>query len=164
MRKKSTKVKKIQGSYQKCREKKNEMKAKPLDKRPKPPEFLSKIGKKCWNETIELLENQKMLHLIDLPSLTAYVFNVQVSYTLPAEIMKEGVITEYTNKAKETNFVKNPKLAVYNEALKMLNLFGSKFGFDPISRAKIDIPENLDENPFRKMRNEIREKNRFEGF
>lgn len=146
-----TKIKKLQGTLKKCRSV-NEMDVSVEDRRPEPPEYLSEVGKKVWEQTTWELQNLKMLHLVDMPSLTAYVFNVELSYTLPAEIKKEGLVTIHTNKAGEANPVKNPKLAIYNEALRNLHLFGVKFGFDPVSRSKINAPEKPEESEREKMR------------
>lgn len=152
MRKKPTIVKKLSGTYQPCRAPENEIIPDKVNEIPEPPKFLSEEGLKVWKETTEHLNNLGMLHNIDIPSLVAYVYNVELSYTLPEYIKKEGVTTTHINKHGESNEVKNPKLAIYNEALRQINMFGAKFGFDPVSRTKVEGPKKQEENPFEKMR------------
>ncbi len=152
MKRISTKLKILKGTYKKCREKNDKINLKTMEKAPKAPAYLTKSGKKIWKEATELLIKYKMMHQVDLPSLEGYIFNVELCQILPDEIMKEGVLTVHVNRAGESNKIKNPKLAVYNEALRMINLFGSKFGFDPLSRTKIDMPET-EEDPLEKYRN-----------
>ena len=67
-----TQLKKIRGTYAKSRELENEMKVEKVEQPPKPPNWLTKIGKEQWSIVTNELFALGMLHLVDLALVEAY--------------------------------------------------------------------------------------------
>jgi P27 family predicted phage terminase small subunit len=94
----------------------------------------------------ELL-SKNLLFSTDLPALKRYCFACYQADLAEEKLLDDDFVTEHTNKAKETNTVPSAWLRVLKDANAIIDKFGAKFGFSPVDKMKIAIPEKPKTNP-----------------
>jgi len=114
----------------------------PLTIAPPAPTYLKKPAKDLWAHKCKILIGTGLLDRMDLELLELYCLHWEIAQTCARDLKKEGYTTEHTNKANQTNVVKNPKVCILNDATAKVHSIGAHFGFTPSSRARIKAPEN----------------------
>ena len=136
-----TALKEMQGTARADRLVDNEMTADLVLQLPEPPELLSEIGVKEWNNVTSQLFNLKMLHHIDLSLILAYCNEMSLYIECETELRKIGRVDTFTNtngdvvRAQAKPFVK-----MKNDALSNALKLATQFGLTPVARANISAP------------------------
>lgn len=117
---------------------------------------------KC-NQLIPL----RILAETDLDQLAIYANNLDKLYSLMQDLYQEGdTITLYvlktyldgTTEQIPTKCIINPKWKLYFHLVDTINKIGSEFGFTPVSRQKIHVPEPPKVDPLAELRKQISNK------
>jgi phage terminase small subunit len=103
--------------------------------------LLNERGIEVYNSKKAFLERYGLWEDIYAIMLESYAFNVQESERLAREINKEGLTTQYTNKGHHVNTIVNPKLKIYHQFCDLTFKVAAQFGFTPLSRKKLKIPD-----------------------
>ncbi len=139
---KPTKMKILHGTDRADRRAKNEMDPKVAELLPKPPVYFDECAKKIWAKATRTLKDLDMLVEVDYELLQSYCYQLSLVERCATELQKpsEGLLIEFTNKAGATNYVANPYIKIYNDALKVSQSLAGQFGFTPSARSRISAP------------------------
>lgn len=114
---------------------------------------------KC-NQTIAL----RILSQADLDQLAIYANNLDKLYSLMQDLHAEGdTVTLYkviyhengVTEKVPSKLVTNPKWKIYFNLIDTINKIGSEFGFTPVARQKIQVPEEPQLDPLAALRKQI---------
>lgn len=98
---------------------------------------LSNRGKKIFREVCEQLINLKLLESVNLPELLIYSSQFDI-YLRAIEELKDVLIEDVYGKDGEvTRRVPSPYIKIANDAYRVINSIGSKYGFSPVDRMKL---------------------------
>ena len=139
-----TQLKKIRGTYAKSRELENEMKVEKVEQPPKPPNWLTKIGKEQWSIVTNELFALGMLHLVDLALVEAYCNAMALHLETEKVLHETGRIQIYRDedgRVKHSQIV--PLVTVSKQALADAIKLATQFGFTPSARTKISAEKPL---------------------
>jgi P27 family predicted phage terminase small subunit len=109
---------------------------------------LNERGIEVYNTCKAFLEEHDLWNDIDVYILESYAFNCQESERLAAEINKEGLVIQYTNKGGHCNTVINPKLKIYHEFCGLRMKVATQFGFTPLARKKLKLEQKRKKKGF----------------
>ena len=144
-KKKNEKLKVLQGTNRKDREK-NNPKPKPLFPHSPPKNMIPKEAKharKFWKDYAGKLEKLGLAREIDIPAFYTMAMTWETIRQCEELIAKEGILVPG---ARGQELVKNPAVSVLNAARQQFRLQCQRFGLDPDSREKINIATNDDDD------------------
>lgn len=90
-----------------------------------------------WNDRCHDLKKAGYLAKVCLEPLRRYCWAVWMAREAEKSLMDEGFIVEEIGTKGQVYRVPNPMLAVMSEATKVIDKYGSKFGFSPLDVQKI---------------------------
>jgi P27 family predicted phage terminase small subunit len=151
---KSSKQKKIEGTFRKDRAVVNEVSFTPVDGVPDPPDYFGSIAKREWYALIPEIQKANSLEQVDLPQLRLYCHYIGIAEEASIILKKEGYTTTTTNKGGHSYEVQHPMLKALNEATEKVIRIAGRFGFDPASRSKVGVPPKQDADPFQELHKE----------
>lgn len=138
--------KKAKGTYRANR-KVNALLLKNLDSVAAPIE-LSKEAKVLWDEIATTLTDGNVLTGVDKKMLMAYCEEMAKYWNYQKDLLTEDHVLELTNgKGVVINYMKNPKLDLSDRALSNAHKIALHFGLTPLSRSKLQLPENKPSDP-----------------
>lgn len=129
--KKPTRLKKLQGTAQKCRLNKNE--PEPEIKIPDPPDFLDSAALEEWNRVTPILKRLGLISELDSMELAAYCQCFSRWRTAEQKLLELG-LTETTSNG---NNIQSPYVGIANTAMKQMHQFLCQFGMTPASRSGV---------------------------
>lgn len=134
-----TNLKVIRGTFQKCRENKDE--PKPDIRIPKPPDHISRTALVEWGRISAHLEKLGLISDSSMAALAAYcdVYSewVEVNEALEAIAKEEGVAAKYVSKTQAGNYIQNPLIGIKHTCVKLMKDFLVEFGMTPASLGKV---------------------------
>jgi len=109
------------------------------------PVKLNKDAKKIWNTVIKQLEESGELNQVDLPSIAAYCMEMDLYYKCMAKIADNAGVEKMVQGSQVMDIVspyyKNAKTALSNA-----KSMADRFGLNSLSRKKMKITEDKEEN------------------
>lgn len=136
-----TALKLLRGTDRADRKSPNEPKVKTISILPKAPAYYDEVAKRVWLKTTRSLRDLNMLVDVDYELLEAFCFQTSLLERCAKEIAKKNnLLVGFTNKAGATNYVPNPLIKIYNDALSNVNRLAGQFGFSPSARTRISAP------------------------
>lgn len=150
--KKSTVLKKLEGTYRSDRSVKNEMNGRVVTSLPRAPQSLDKFGRRAWAELgprlikSHVLQDVDMLHFEFFCTMTGYIIE-------DIELIKKAKsrTEQYTNKAGATNIVLSAHRRNLQLDFKIWSPMAHEFGLSPAARTKISIPKAESTNPIMEL-------------
>ena len=105
-----------------------------------------------WRSLVRQLEPMRVLTKSDQTALAALTEALRDWLEARREIRKSGLLMQYTSDRGSKSIVRNPAVAIRNEAWKRLTKQLGRFGLDPSSRADVEaLPERADADGFEKF-------------
>lgn len=145
-----TEIKKIRGTYQKCRD--NPKEPKPKSEIPTPAiGVLRNDEKEQYDRLCKILHKMNVLAESDVIALEIFAKALAYYYECEKECSKQPRIISYTDRNGNTVLKKSPTVGIMLEARKTVINLLEKFGLDPSSRASLDIlpdKDNKKDNPY----------------
>jgi P27 family predicted phage terminase small subunit len=130
---KPVEIKKLQGTYQKCRELDAPMIVELSDGVPEPPEGFSHESIKIWDTVCRELKRNGLLASCDLELLQGYCELLTHYQEATAKLKKEGAVIL----GRHGDKMINPWFQVQSQALKQATQLGQLFGITPSARSRI---------------------------
>lgn len=96
----------------------------------------NKLARKEFKRLTSLLEEIDILTELDVTNLANYCNCYARFVELSLELENESLVVEYTNKAKVTNIIENPKFKVQLKLSEELRKLGNELGISLNSRLK----------------------------
>lgn len=107
------------------------------------PKGMSSEAKKIYKERVQMLFAMKLLQPVDVDALTLYSNAMATALKVQKALDEEGyTIVEKDEDGNVCRVVPNPLTKVLKEAITTVNMFGSQFGFSPLSRMKLKAMAN----------------------
>lgn len=131
MRKLPTNLKILKGTYQKCRQNKNE--PRPVLMIPTCPRFLSKEGRREWRRLAPELYVLGLLSEIDRAALALLCEAWATWVEAETHLQKEGRMQITKNNYQQPS----PWLSVARHAAEQIRIMSNEFGMTPASRSKV---------------------------
>lgn len=110
------------------------------------PEWLSDIAKEEFNRQVKLLKEVKLITESDVMQLATYCDAYSDYVECTRIIHEEGLMTEHTNKAGETNRIPHPLLTKKKQLFEQMKTMAVEFGLTPSARARIAIPQEKEKD------------------
>jgi P27 family predicted phage terminase small subunit len=107
------------------------------------PKFLTKTAKAEWNRVAPMLEQAGLLHEPDTMTLASYCINYAGWREAMAAVKKDGMVImveSQTRTGRTSKPIRNPAVALMHSFEKAMLASAAKFGLDPYSRSRIDVP------------------------
>lgn len=141
MRKLSNEQKKMQGTYQECRDK-PVVQWQQMDAIPDPPDFFNEVGATTWYSVCHQLKGRGELCFVYMPLVDTYCFAVQMWSRAKQELMKEGakLTTTYINKVGASNEVPSAWFRIMKQSEDTMRSSGAKLGLSPLDIQKLPEP------------------------
>ncbi len=136
-KKKPTELKKLEGTYQSCRELDNQFSPEKTEEIPTPMNLLNERALKEWGVVTSELESKNMLYGVDLSLLAAYCNEMATYWECQEVIRNEGYFDVSPNGLK----VKKQEISTGRDALDRAIKLATQFGFTPSARTKISMPK-----------------------
>jgi P27 family predicted phage terminase small subunit len=99
------------------------------------PKHLSDYAKGKWREIVPALKKTGMLASVDQAALEAYCEAYATYRMATDEVKKEGI----TIIGPKGGTMRNPACSVANQAMTIMNKFGSEFGLTPSTRSRLKV-------------------------
>lgn len=154
-RPKPTVLKVLQGNPGKRPLNKNE--PRPSPRAPGCPTWLAPEAKAEWRRVVPVLDRLGMLSKVDRAALTAYCETWATFVTAQRELHEHGLVNyiledRFTSKDDEgvriyVHVTKNPAVIVARDAAAQIRQFCAEFGLTPSSRSRMELPEQVGEDP-----------------
>lgn len=142
-KKKPTKLKEIQGTLKPSRTLENEMTVTSVSKLPEAPEILDKTARKIWKQVTKELFGKGMLHVVDLPLLSAYCNEMSIYIEMEKFMKENGRVQFYYNEEGQIRHSQSvPQQKIANDALSKAHKIAVQFGFTPSARTTIGGAED----------------------
>lgn len=152
-RAKPTNIKKIEGTYRKDRHLENEVEYSSIEDITVPESLQNNPDEKFiddavnhWLHFTKELKSVNLLYSTDLHELELLCYWIAISRKCMRDM--KSFTESHTNKAGFTNQVVSSHFKVLKDATEQVNKLSAKFGFSPIDKMKIAIPEKKSKNPF----------------
>jgi P27 family predicted phage terminase small subunit len=117
------------------------------NKRPKVPSHLSTIGKNCFNELCDAMEDMGILASYDR-KMIELASDSYSEYREARKVVKEkGMSYSTTTQDGSEMFRARPEVAIASDAFKRLRSIIPEFGLTPSSRSKIKVGGAKDVDP-----------------
>ncbi|WP_348266421.1 phage terminase small subunit P27 family [Edaphobacter sp. DSM 109919] len=125
---------------------------------PKCPAWLDKDAKTEWKRVTRALAALKMLTAVDQAALAGYCKSYSTWKQAELLTTKHGIVLSEPILSKTGEVIgqrmkRNPATTIASDSLKSLARYGSLFGFDPSSRARLHISPNETADPFEEFLN-----------
>ena len=133
---KTTKNKKLEGTYRADRAPKNEVIPKEVDELDINGQLVNEFADKIWMKLNRNLSDMGMLNEIDQESLMAYCNQMGIYFDCMEKVKQEG----YTTISPANGEIISNYMKIGNDALKIAMSLSDKFGFNPAARTKIEMP------------------------
>lgn len=140
-----TQIKKVRGTLRKDRELENQMEVEKIGNLPKPPNWLSKIGKEQFGIVCNQLNDLNMLFKVDLKLIEAYSNSIALHIECEQALREKGRVQVYTDEdgnPKHAQVV--PLQSISKSSLDQAIKLASQFGLTPSARTKISSPAKLE--------------------
>ena len=135
--KKSTKVKKLQGTLAKSREVKNEMELVKFEGIPAPPKKIKTVeGRKFWTKVCTELYNIGLLYEVHFPLIVAYCSELEMYNRMMGKIEREGDIFNLPTGHK----MPHPAVSIKNKCILNMLKISNEFGLSPAAMTRINMP------------------------
>lgn len=104
-----------------------------------PPAFIlsDEIALEEFYRVVDELKKVKIVTNVDSTMLGIYADSYSKYYQATLAMENQDLVTDYTNKGKQTNQVVNPYIKIQMQYAQQIMKISSLYGFDPSSRAKI---------------------------
>lgn len=140
-----TKIKKLQGTYEKCKSLNNEMQPPTISEGVEPPsKLVNDFANDEWLRITKVLSSLNMLVETDLSLLLSYCNECGAYYESMEYIKKNGFYQE----TKANGKIISSAYTIANRSLANMIKLSDKFGFNPAARTKIEMPEQKSDDPF----------------
>jgi P27 family predicted phage terminase small subunit len=109
------------------------------------PKFLTKTARAEWNRVAPMLEEAGLLQSSDTMTLAAYCINYAGWREAMATVKKDGMVItveSQTRTGRTSKPIRNPAVALMHAFEKAMLASAAKFGLDPYSRSRIEVPED----------------------
>ena len=137
---KSTADHKKAGTFRKHRhEGRAETITKPLETLPEAPEYFDKRQREKWLSTCKKIQDMNILTDPDVDLIEVYVVYWFLWLDSAGEVRKKGVTF-----SDEGRIIKNPAVAIMNDAAKVISQLAALFGFSPRARMGIKAEKKTD--------------------
>lgn len=117
--------------------------------------LLSSRSKSIFLERCNQLLALRILTKQDLDQLSIYSDALDKFYICVEELAKGMFQEVYDDQGKVVRFVSNPYLKLYKDLVVIINRIGSDFGFSPVSRQKINAPEEIALDPLAELKKQL---------
>jgi P27 family predicted phage terminase small subunit len=114
---------------------------------PSCPKHLKGIARKAWHFWAEELEQMNLDHRPDGPMLQGACISFATAVEMHELVEAQGKLVAkkernpVTGQMEVVDVRPHPALAIRDRALTQLRLFGSEFGFSPVSRARLFVEQ-----------------------
>ena len=152
-------VRKLRGTDRPCRTREDGVTGKPIEKvesisGARGNRKLSRRAKDIFMERSRGLMELQILTTPDLDQLALYAAALDMAYTCISEIEAKGLfLSVYNEDGLLVKCIENPHVSLLNKLIIQINKLGSEYGFTPVSRQKLRIPEQKRESPLRRLMN-----------
>lgn len=104
-----------------------------------PPKFIEddEIALSEFYRVVDELKKVNIATNVDSVMLGIYADSYSKYYEATLAMKNNDLVTEYTNKGKQTNQVVNPYIKIQMQYAQQIMKISTLYGFDPSSRAKI---------------------------
>lgn len=110
------------------------------------PKGMNPEARKIYKERVQMLFAMNLLQPIDVDALTLYSNAMATAIKVQKALDEEGfTIVEKDEDGNLCKVVPNPLTKVLKEAITTVNMFGSQFGFSPLSRMRLKAMANPEE-------------------
>ena len=152
MKAKPTELKKIEGTYQKCRDKSPTLKPS-IEVGLQAPDDLNEWGQKLWTEIFSEYGNIGLITRVDLGSFHSLCSWYGIFREAEDLVRAKGLEVEedvYSAKGElvGTKTITNPMIAVMDKAQKNYLAMAKEFGVTPTSRAALSFEAKKESDPF----------------
>jgi P27 family predicted phage terminase small subunit len=107
------------------------------------PSVLQGLALEVWNETIPELEKAGISNRVEANALACYCQSVADFNLAQAEVDRLGLVVQ-----TERGYTKNPAVTIKAGAMDKILRFAIQFGLTPMSRSKIKMKDQPEENEF----------------
>lgn len=121
---------------------------KPPKAEAKPPEWLSRRGKKIFRDFAKITEAMDVLTVADHDALAMLADALDDYRTAAESIRKQGATYKVVNRDKTELIKANPAVTQKADAWRRVQSGMAKFGLDPTSRAGLVVNNSKSDNPF----------------
>ena len=134
-----TKIKKLKGTLQECRENKSEPAPPALKQIPDPPEHFNEIAKGEWYRVVGQLISLKLLSNMDLALIEVYCREYAI-YVEMNELLdqKSRVMVFKDEKGNMKHAQVAPHQRIADRAVEKMLKIAAEFGFTPSARTRIN--------------------------
>ena len=108
---------------------------------------LTKAGKAIYRARCRELISQGSLMFVDLVELILYAHCCTRYWEAFKTVEELGGTLTYVDRMGNTRYYANPAVKVCRDYLNDINAIGSHFGFNPLSRKKLGVIMEKDEDP-----------------
>ena len=130
----------------------NEPKPPPIA--PECPDWLADEAKEEWRRVAPKLERLGLLTEIDRTALAAYCQEYARWVEAEAVLAEVGMVIE----TEKGYLYQRPELGIARKALQLIKSWCAEFGLTPSSRARMNLPEQSEEDGLEKLLNGVEEK------
>ncbi|EOA3902526.1 phage terminase small subunit P27 family [Bacillus cytotoxicus] len=103
----------------------------------KPPTNLKKIGKDTWFRIWRILETEGKADINDPIAIEMIAYSYQMYKEMAAQIKKDGLTMDYTNKAGATNRTKHTLIPELPKYMQQTRQYLGELGLTGASRKKL---------------------------
>ncbi len=111
----------------------------------RPPIRLNRRAKKLWKIVTDELDKVGSLSVLDFPSIAAYCIEMDLYYTEMEFVEAEGSVI-ILNNGKQKMKVQNPHYKNAIKALTNAKAMADRFGLNSMSRKKLNMKEESQDN------------------
>ena len=120
---------------------------KPRPIAPECPDWLADEAKEEWKRVAPKLERLGLLTEIDRTALSAYCQEYARWVEAEAVLAKKGTVVE----TEKGYLYQRPELGIARKALQLIKSWCAEFGLTPSSRARMNLPEQPEEDGLEKL-------------
>ena len=111
---------------------------------PRCPSHLNADARREWRRIVRWYRACGLLTLLDRAALTGYCQHYSRAVKADRSIEKTGLLI----KTSQGNVIQNPLVGISNHSWSQVLRFGKEFGLTPASRARLEAPEQVEEDEF----------------
>lgn len=115
------------------------------------PKEMSAEAKKIYRDRVKMVFAMGLLQPIDVDALRIYANAMATAIKVQSALDKEGfTVIEKDEDGNICRVVPNPLTKILKDAINTVNMFGSQFGFSPLSRMRLHqlSPNKKNEDDF----------------
>ena len=148
---KSTAVKEVTGTLQKCRTPVAE--PVPSSDKPVPPDWLNDEAREVFERLVGLLDEMLLASASQVDMLGLLASRLEEVARFQEYLDDEGTSYKTVNKEGNEMWRAYPEVAQKNEAMRHAHSLLAEFGLSPGSLPKISVPNSEEENPWESLVN-----------